>query len=584
MNTKSLFLLACLTAAATAQATTPADTVKAKGKSAAQLTQQYVKYLRQTATNEVKPVMARQGDHASVTRDSTSVDESQRVDPSVFGGKTSQQRPPQGGQRPPRGQQKPGGNQNMRDRFEQFKKGSQKKYDDFRAECNKKYAQFLRQAWAKFNGEDPVPEPQELQPVPPEQAPEPNAIWPFKSRRHKAKQVKEYHPDPQPQPVAPVPEVREESQPNWFTFGYCGTEMKVRLDQRNKFSLPDGRDNNRVADLWAECSGQKFNNVIHDCLNLRSDYRLGDWAYLKMLEALGNAFYGAGSNEATFFTAFVYCQSGYKMRFASTSDGKLRMLYATKSVIYEKPYFQMDGTNYYTLSGQDTSLSISNARFDKESNMDLYMTVEQALAQNRSNNRIIKARDFEDLSVSVTINQNQLAFYDTYPSSYVGGNVMTRWAMYANTPLEEEVKRQIYPTLKKHLEGKTELQQVSMLLNFVQTGLEYAYDEDVWGHDRAFFAEESLFYPFCDCEDRAILFTRLVRDLVGLDAILVFYPGHLASAIHFNEKFTGDYIQAEDGRQFMVCDPTYIGSWPGQTMPRYKDSNDSAQFILLKRG
>jgi hypothetical protein len=39
----------------------------------------------------------------------------------------------------------------------------------------------------------------------------------------------------------------------------------------------------------------------------------------------------------------------------------------------------------------------------------------------------------------------------------------------------------------------------NMLLNWVQMGLTYAYDEKVWGHDRAFFAEESLFYPFCDC-------------------------------------------------------------------------------------
>ena len=34
-----------------------------------------------------------------------------------------------------------------------------------------------------------------------------------------------------------------------------------------------------------------------------------------------------------------------------------------------------------------------------------------------------------------------------------------------------------------------------------------------------------------NCEDRAILFTRIVRDLLGLKFILIYYPGHLASAV-----------------------------------------------------
>ena len=588
MYTKSILLSLCLTASVAAQATTPTtpemaapqskkDSIKAKGKSAAELTQRYVKYLRQTATNEVKPITARQGDHASVTRDSTHVEAGQQVDAStIMGGAPSAQQPPQGGL-------KPGGNQSMRDKFNKFRKDQTKKFEDFRAECNKKYANFLRQAWEKFNGSDPVPTPQDITPTPPVEAPAPAAIWPFKSRKHKSKQVKSYEPDKQPAPVAPIKEEVVQN-PVWFKFAYCGTEMKVRMDDSHKFTLRDGRDNNRIADLWMEWSGPKFNNVLHDCLNLRANYRMCDWAYLMMLKQLGEQFYGKESNEATFFTAFVYCQSGYKMRFATNTSGQLRMLYATKSIIYNQSYFTMEGANFYPLNGQETSLSISTARFDQESNMDLYMTAEQALAQNRSDLRTIKSRDFGDLNIKVNTNLNQMAFYDTYPSSYVGGNVMTRWAMYANTPLEAEVKDQIYPTLKAKLEGKTEHQKVSMLLNLVQTGLEYRYDEDVWGHDRPFFAEESLFYPYCDCEDRAILFTRLVRDLVGLDALLVYYPGHLASAIHFNENVTGDYIEIDDGRKFLVCDPTYIGSWPGQTMPNYKDSNDSAQVILLKRG
>ena len=106
----------------------------------------------------------------------------------------------------------------------------------------------------------------------------------------------------------------------------------------------------------------------------------------------------------------------------------------------------------------------------------------------------------------------------------------------------------------------------------------YEYDNKVWGRDRAFFAEESLYYPYCDCEDRSILFTRLVRDILGLDCILIYYPGHLAAAVAFTDVVSGDYIML-NGRKFIVTDPTYIGAPIGKTMPRM--DNKSATVILL---
>ena len=88
---------------------------------------------------------------------------------------------------------------------------------------------------------------------------------------------------------------------------------------------------------------------------------------------------------------------------------------------------------------------------------------------------------------------------------------MTKWAMYANTPLDGPVKAKLYPTLKDRIRGLSQLEAANILLNWVQTAFVYEYDDKVWGHDRAFFAEETLYYPYCDCEDRAILFTRLTQ-------------------------------------------------------------------------
>ena len=157
---------------------------------------------------------------------------------------------------------------------------------------------------------------------------------------------------------------------------------------------------------------------------------------------------------------------------------------------------------------------------------------------------------------------------------------MTRWAYYANTPLSDEIKGTVYPILKEKLKNATPLMAANMLLNLVQPplasaekptdgsqiGLPYLYDNEVWGHDRAFFAEETLYYPGSDCEDHAILFSHFVRDLLDLDVVLVYYPNHLATAICFKENVRGDFIMVE-GRKFVIADPTYTRARVGMTMP-----------------
>ena len=89
--------------------------------------------------------------------------------------------------------------------------------------------------------------------------------------------------------------------------------------------------------------------------------------------------------------------------------------------------------------------------------------------------------------------------------------------------------------------------------------------------------EESWQYPYSDCEDHAVNFTHMVRDILGLDACLVYYPGHLSSCVALTEgDVQGDYIDY-NGIRYTVCDPTYFFAGVGKTAP----SNDNSQAILV---
>jgi hypothetical protein len=174
-----------------------------------------------------------------------------------------------------------------------------------------------------------------------------------------------------------------------------------------------------------------------------------------------------------------------------------------------------------------------------------------------------------------------LDFYTSYPTSAINGDFMTRWAMYAQTPMEALTREPLYEQLKKYIAGKSQIQAANILLNFVQTGLVYKYDDEVWGEDRAFFGEESLYYPYCDCEDRSILFSHLVRDLLGLEVGLVYTPGHLFTVVNFTEPTSGTYMMVGN-KKFTVCEPTCTnGAKVGWSA--YKPDAPDNKLILLSK-
>jgi hypothetical protein len=382
---------------------------------------------------------------------------------------------------------------------------------------------------------------------------------------------------PQPKPVNPIVENKVSMATSDFDF--YGTPMKVRWGNAEKFKL-NGTSKKDISDAFLELTDKGYTNLVHDCLELRKEYKLCDWAYYKMLQNIAEKACGKGTNEAIFLQGVLLNQSGYQIRFALEDNSKLHIMSRMDGFPYDRGYLTADGKLFFLMDGcKAKNLTVCDAAYPGEQMMSLGVAEQPDLKKDLSDKRTVISR-FVNVSADMQMNKNLMDFYTDYPTSYDGKDMMTRWAYYANTPVSPEVKDKVYPQLKQQIGNAPKLMAANMLLNWVQMGLTYAYDEKVWGHDRAFFAEESLFYPFCDCEDRSILFSHIIRDLLDLDVVLVYYPGHLYTAVCFNEDVTGDYIMV-NGRKFTVADPTYYNANVGKTMS--KMDNSKAKVILLKR-
>ena len=457
--------------------------------------------------------------------------------------------------------------------YEKFSKHAKAEYEDYRAQCNAEYVKFLERAWKEYKVLPSIPRPKD-EVVPP-------TIMPRQDKNKK--QAKEIPIEnvvspilslPQPKPISPIYENDKVEEKN-FSFSYMGTTCEVRLPKDLNIRM-SGCESCMIATIWKQLATNAMDNTIRDFLALRLKMQLCDWAYLNLIDTFAKAFCGHG-NEAVIMAAFIYSQSGYKMRLGRDCE-KLYLLYGSKHGIYEKGYIVIEGINYYPLDDKVERMEISDFSFPQEQSMSLYIENAQKFTIRPSAKRKLASEQYHDVTIDSQVNLNLIQFYNTYPSSEVNGNFMTCWKMYADTPMDESVSQMLYPDIKNKIEGLSDVQAVNQILNWVQTAFQYEYDDKVWGHDRAFFAEETLYYPYCDCEDRAILFTRLVRDLLGLKCILVYYPGHLASAVCLKQQVNGDYISL-DGDVYTICDPTYIGAPVGITMPEM--DNRSAKVIKL---
>ena len=463
--------------------------------------------------------------------------------------------------------------------FQNFINSKQKEFDEFRRKKNEEFARFMEQgSWEVYDKKAAEKRPKEKD-VPP-------VVYDEKYHQNKKErqQVIEFvpyeNPKPQPQPKPIVPVIENDESNDYSTFTYYGTKMQARWGDLNSFKL-GLIDDKTLANAFRKLTDKKYNNLLNDCLLLREKYALCDWAYYKMLEILAETVCGKQTNEAVFLQGVLFQQSGYTMRFARDNrTNHLCLLVKIKGHAFDYKSMEVDGKQFFIF--KDTNgqqLSVCKIAYQDEQDMQMALDRLPRLEFNLSKIRSINSLSY-NIKVTNGVNKNLIGFMQDYPCTYDGKNIMTRWVNYANTPVSEEVLLQLYPQMKERLQNVNELMAVNMLLNWVQTGFEYELDDKVWGHDRAFFAEETLFYPFSDCEDRAILFSHLVRDLLGLDVVLVYYPGHLSAAVCFNGNVNGDYLMLGE-KKFTIADPCYTRARVGCTMPGM--DNKIAKVILCQR-
>jgi hypothetical protein len=443
-----------------------------------------------------------------------------------------------------------------------------KEFEEYRQKINAEYAKYMRKKWEAFETFKSEKSPMGVKPkIQPEKKPN---YTPPTIPRIKFDSVVEM---PQPIPISPKrPEIK--TIPDYipiFSFDFFGTPCQVRLDKSIAFSLNE-ITGNAVADEWLLLSDGRTDLLVTDCLSLKYDLELCDWAYIVMLEKMSSAILEGQPNEAVLLQMYILVQSGYKVRIA-IADNTLFLLIPFDGRIYELDYITIERERFYVIGDKKHhgNYQAFGKAFPNEQTPSLRMGKLPKFSESAKEYKSFTSERYPEVSVKVAPNKNLMDFLETYP--------LCTWDYYAYASLSESVKKELYPILRTKIANKSVADAANMLINFVQTAFEYKTDDEQFGYERPLFGDEIFYYPFSDCEDRSILYSILVHDLLGLDVLLLHFPGHLATAVYFPEEVDGTYLTL-DGKKYTVCDPTYIDADIGECMPEYIE--EDFRIYMLK--
>jgi hypothetical protein len=450
--------------------------------------------------------------------------------------------------------------QEQQSAFERYKQQETDAFTHYRDSINREYAAHLAKHWEVFKLrkeeppiKTPIPEPPVFDPA---LKPTPKKVSVISS------------PEPLPPVMPSVPPVRPqpptERPANVIKTDFFGTTITPQAFSRQTKSLT-GVSEKEIASYWNILNSQPYDEWANEIRRIRTDLNLNDWGMYLLIEKLFTVWYPSGTaNERIVFTVFMLNQLNYRAKIG-VNQNELIPLLAFQNKIYNATFI-IDGSGdreirYSAFNPQHRDLSsIRSCSADyPNATLNINMSIESMPLLSMS--KRTKTVSYQDNSYKINYNKNLVDFYSTYPT--------VDFAVYAEAPMDKETLQNIESQVAPNIRNKSQEEAINQLLHFVQLYFEYKSDTQQFGYERWLFAEETVASSYSDCEDRSILFAQLVRRILGMKVVLIYYPGvHLATAVKFdNPQTDGDYVTV-DGSKYLICDPTYRRAGLGAAMPK----------------
>ena len=348
-----------------------------------------------------------------------------------------------------------------------------------------------------------------------------------------------------------------------YTFRFYGKDLTLGLPEKLADTRLDGNRERQVARYWKKLVENHADQCVASLDQQRRNLYLGDWGLFDLIRHFAAVVYPGHNDEQAILTVFILDMMHYDARLGRMGD-RLVMLVNTGSRLYDIPYVEIDTIRYYAFGDlpRKSKIHTYNRQMAKADHpIDMNLAYSPRIGDVLSSN--VFNQMFAGRKVSFCVNQSLVDFYARYPQ--------TELSIYANAAVDGTIAVAIERELRPLVNGKEPVDALNTLLEYMQQGFVYQTDQKQFGRDKNFFCEENFYYPANDCEDRAVLFARLVKILLGYDVVLLEYSDHVATAVNVPVRnVKGHHIDIQ-GKRYMVCDPTCLGASVGDLSRKYRN-------------
>jgi hypothetical protein len=358
-----------------------------------------------------------------------------------------------------------------------------------------------------------------------------------------------------------------------FSINFCGAKAYLDIDQNLKNIGVIKKGKQGIIEFWDRASKTNYNSLVNQLMEAKSRFNVNDYGYFMLVqEASGSIFPLPDQKDYRHLLEwFLMVRSGYDVRIAY-NENQIAILLPTYNTLYSKQFLTINNLNYYFITPFEGNDIMTYEKSYDLANTPIDFNI--ASPMNFGRKPVKKAIPFtyknKSYNFEISYDPGVITFYKNYPQ--------LEMEAYFNAAVSIATKQTIAETFKPILKNLPEPDAVNCLLNFVQTAFTYKTDQEQFGKEKFFFAEELFYYPASDCEDRSALFAYMVRDLLALKVVGLESPNHMFTAVHFNTDAFGDYVMYK-GEQYIVADPTYVNAPFGRTMPELSLQN--AKIIAM---
>lgn len=453
------------------------------------------------------------------------------------------------------------------EKFKQFKKTQNKNYNDFVDQIDKYFADFLRKNWLEFQ----IHSGKKIEENPkPETFPEAKNIPDTISNQLELALSDEIALEQALIMPVNYKESTYQEAPATAVLDFYGDDISVKYVPAFNQKINPAVNPESIAQFWEKISDLDYRLLLNDLFFYKNKYALNDFGYYLLVKKFAKSI-TENKNHAVLITWYLMTKSKYKVKIGY-NEKSIFLLLPSKMQVYGISYFDFDGLTYYVMDFAGKKLLTYKNNYELA-----YRTINFAITKTLKFKEDLQQKQvefsFENeiYSFDFEYNLNAINFYKEFPQIELKA--------YFNSLITQSATESIIKNLKEIIRNMEEIKAVNFLLSLVQNGFAYKIDDIQFGREKTFFPEELLYYPFSDCEDRAIFFTYLVTNLLGLEVVGLDYPGHVATAVKFNHDYSGDFYIV-NGEKYIVCDPTYINAPVGVSM---KDLSNAKANLITKK-